>query len=302
MKSEMLESEAIEVVAERPLVQMDLTSTMAKVSGDQIAALPIEDLAGVVNLQAGVVDGHFRGGRTSEVKYLIDGVSVTDAFTGEYTMEADVNSIEEVQVLTGTFNAEYGEAMSGIVNQVTKIPRAEIQGNLSGYAGDYFTNRTDIYKNTDDISPRDIYNFQANLGGAIPYTNENLKFYLAGRYFNDEGYLYGQRIFNPWDYSDFSANDPADWYVGATGDSQFVSMNYSKRVNLQGKLYFHIGDSKWIILQAFYQNREYSDYDHNYQLNPDGNYRNSQDGLMASLTYTHVFSPATYMDFKLLLF
>ena len=74
MQPEMLESESIEVVAQRPIIQRDLTSTEAKVSGDEIAVLPIEDLAGIVNLQAGVVDGHFRGGRTSEVKYLIDGI------------------------------------------------------------------------------------------------------------------------------------------------------------------------------------------------------------------------------------
>jgi len=299
MKTEMLESESIEVVAERPLVQMDLTSTVAKVSGDQIAALPIEDLAGIVNLQAGVVNGHFRGGRTSEVKYLIDGVSVTDAFTGEYTMEADVNSIEEVQVLSGTFNAEYGEALSGIVNQVTKVPGTDFEGAFSAYSGDYFTGRTNLYKNSDHISPADLYNFQGSLSGAVPWTNENLKFFLSGRYDDDEGYLYGQRIFNPWDYSDFSANDPADWYVGATGDGAYVPMNYSRRGSAQGKLYVNVGENKWIVLQGMYQKREYSDYDHNYQINPNGNYQRFQNGLMGSLTYTHVFSPSTFMDFKL---
>jgi len=299
MMSEMLESESIEVVAQRPIVQKDLTSTLAKVTGEEIQALPIENVGDVVNLQAGVVNGHFRGGRTEEVKYLIDGVSVTDAFTGDYTMEADVNSIEEVQVLTGTFNAEYGEALSGIVNQVTKVPGTSITGAISAFAGDYVTNRTDLYKNIDDVTPLDLYNLQASLGGPVPGIGDHLKFYLSGRWDNDQGYLYGHRQFNPWDYSDFSANDPADWYVGATGDSEYVSMNFSKRASVQGKLYINVGESKWIILQGMYQNKEYSDYDHNYQINPDGNYQKFQDGLLGSLTYTHVFTPATFMDFKL---
>ncbi len=298
LNSEMLESETIEVVAQRPLVQKDLTSTMAKVTGEEIQALPIENVSGVVNLQAGVVDGHFRGGRTEEVKYLIDGVSVTDAFTGNYTMEADVNSIEEVQVLTGTFNAEYGEALSGIVNQVTKVPGTSITGAISAFAGDYVTNRTDIYKNIDNVTPMDLYNLQASLGGPVPGLGDHLKFYLSGRWDNNQGYLYGQRQFNPWDNSDFSANDPADWYVGATGDSEYVAMNKSVRGSVQGKLYINVGDSKWIVLQGMYQNTEYNDYDHNYQINPDGTYQKFQNGLLGSLTYTHVFTPATFMDLK----
>ena len=121
------------ITAERPIVQKDLTSTTSSVSGDEIASLPLEDVASVVNLQAGVVDGHFRGGRSNEVKYLIDGVAVNDVFSGGYTMQAEVNSIAEVQVLSGTFNAEYGEAMSGIVNQVTKIAGERYTGEVSGY-------------------------------------------------------------------------------------------------------------------------------------------------------------------------
>ena len=298
MQSEMLEADAIEVLAERPIVQKDLTSTTAKITSEQIAALPIEDLAGVVNLQAGVVDGHFRGGRTSEVKYLIDGISVNDAFSGDYTLEVDVNSIEEVQVLSGTFNAEYGEALSGIVNQVTKVPGNDYVANISAYAGDYVTSRTELYQNIDDINPSHIYNLQGSLSGKLPFTGEFMKFYLSGRYDKDQGYLYGQRIFNPWDISDFSANDPADWYVGATGDNAYVPMKYSDRLNLQGKLYFRMGEGKWIILQGLYQDEEYRDYDHNYQINPDGDYSRFQTSLLGSMTYTHVFSPATFIDLK----
>ena len=40
------------------------------------------------------------------------------------------------------------------------------------------------------------------------------KFFISGRYNYDDGYIYGKRIFNPSDSSNFSANDPTDWYVG----------------------------------------------------------------------------------------
>jgi hypothetical protein len=145
-----LHQEAVEmgdviVLATRPIVQRDLTSTQANISGEDIAMLPLEDLQSVVNLQAGVINGHFRGGRQAEVIYLIDGVSTNDAYSGLPSLEAEVNSIQEVQVITGTFNAEYGDALSGVVNQVTKLAEDTYELNFSGYFGDYTSNRTDIY-------------------------------------------------------------------------------------------------------------------------------------------------------------
>jgi hypothetical protein len=58
-----VEINAVEVTASRPIVQKDITSTTATVSSDQLETLPLEDVQAVVNLQAGVVEGHFRGGR-----------------------------------------------------------------------------------------------------------------------------------------------------------------------------------------------------------------------------------------------
>ncbi len=107
--------------------------------------LPLEDVSSVVNLQAGVINGHFRGGRSDEVRYLIDGVPVNDVYSGQSSLSAEVNSIEEVQVLVGTFNAEYGDAQSGVVNQVTKIAEDKLDGNISAYFGDYVSSHDDIF-------------------------------------------------------------------------------------------------------------------------------------------------------------
>ncbi|MCA9380804.1 carboxypeptidase-like regulatory domain-containing protein, partial [Candidatus Dojkabacteria bacterium] len=98
LNEESIQIGEVVVSAAIPIVQNDLTSTEAKVSGDQISMLPLEDVSAVVNLQAGVVDGHFRGGRSNEVKYLIDGVPVNDAFSGQSSLSAEINSIEEIQV------------------------------------------------------------------------------------------------------------------------------------------------------------------------------------------------------------
>ncbi|RLB04851.1 MAG: TonB-dependent receptor, partial [Deltaproteobacteria bacterium] len=80
----------ITIVAERPLIRKDLTSTSAVIGADEVAKLPAEGFQQVLQLQAGVVKGnygdiHIRGGRASEVAYMVDGISVSDPFTGNIT-------------------------------------------------------------------------------------------------------------------------------------------------------------------------------------------------------------------------
>jgi len=297
LKPEMLESEAIEIVAKKPIVQKDITSTLAQIGSEQISALPVENVADVVNLQAGVVNGHFRGGRKEEVKYLVDGIAVNDAFSGDFSIEPDVNSIEEIQVLSGTFNAEYGEALSGVVNQVTKTPGDIYKSSISVYSGDYISGRDNVFSNINHYDALGVYNLQTSLSGPVPGLKNYLRFFASARIQNDGGYIFGKRVFNPSDSSVFS-DDPATRYIGATGDNKFVSMNYSRKINLQGKLHIKIGNAKWLVLQVLYQHRKFKDYDHLYKLNPDGDYTRFQNGMLTSASYTHVFSNSTFMDFK----
>jgi len=59
---------------------------------------------------------HIRGGRTTEVAYIVDGVVVQDPFdrtSGGFDVPRQ--SINELQILSGGFNPEYGQAMSGLV-------------------------------------------------------------------------------------------------------------------------------------------------------------------------------------------
>ena len=196
-----LSSEAIDiggevvVTATRPLVTNDLTSTSVTISSEDLSMMPVEDISAVVNLQAGVMDGHFRGGRQGEVGYLIDGVPVTDAFNGSLSVNVENNAIREVEIISGTFNAEYGQAMSGIVNIVTKEGSANYEGSASIYFGTHFTNDKKLFYEIDNFGSNNSTDFQFNLGGPTPISN-NLNFFISGRYFNDDGYLFGQRIYN----------------------------------------------------------------------------------------------------------
>ncbi len=298
LQTQAVEVGAVEITATRPIVQRDLTSTTATVSREQISKLPVEDVQSIVNLQAGVVEGHFRGGRSDEVKYLVDGVPVNDVFSGASTLSPEINSIQEVQVLSGTFNAEYGEALSGVVNQVTRMPGEKYSGSLSLYTGDYVSRRTGLYRNISHISPADLYNFEGSLSGPVPGAGEVLKFYFSGRHYYDDGYLYGKRMFEPWDSSNFNASNSSDWHIGATGDGAYVPMNYQKRSTLQAKLSIGLPNARTITLQGLYQQNDYRVYNHAYVLNPDGDYKYHQKSFLGTLMYTHVINNAAFIDFR----
>ncbi len=298
LSPESIQLENVVVTAEKPIVRKDLTSTEETVSGEDISMLPLEDVASVVNLQAGVINGHFRGGRSDEVRYLIDGVPVNDVYSGQSSLSAEVNSIQEVQVLVGTFNAEYGDAQSGVVNQVTKIAGDKLTGNISAYSGDYVSSHTGIFQYINHFSPSDVYDIEGNLSGPVPIIGNFLKFFVSGRYNRDQGYIYGQRIFNPQDSSDFSANDPANWYVGATGDKAYVPMKYSHRLSLQGKLNINVGGGRGIVLTGLYQDNQYKDYNHLYRLNPDGDYKKFHKSMLGIASYTLLLSNSAFIDFS----
>ena len=99
--------------------------------------LPVEEFEDVIALQAGVVTSggeiHVRGGRGGEISYMVDGITVTDPYNLSMAVEIENNSIQELQFISGTFNAEYGQAMSGIVNIITK------DGDFSKYSGSFLT-------------------------------------------------------------------------------------------------------------------------------------------------------------------
>ena len=71
-----LESDVIVVQADKISTKKDQTSSMRAISSNEIEALPVESVEAVVNMQAGIVNGHFRGGRRNEVSYMINGIQV----------------------------------------------------------------------------------------------------------------------------------------------------------------------------------------------------------------------------------
>lgn len=121
LEASAVEFEAVEVKAERPLIQRDQAATAFSIGELKLEKLPLTKFQEVLMLQPGTtLEGNVRGGKTNEVIYLIDGLPVQDVIGGGLGANLPRSSISGLTIHTGGFEAEYGNALSGVVNIVTK--------------------------------------------------------------------------------------------------------------------------------------------------------------------------------------
>ena len=334
MSSTVLEvTKEIVVTAERAAIQKDLTSSEARVDASQIKTLPVSEVNDILTLQTGITTDagggiHIRGGRTDEVAYWVDGVSVTDAYDGSQAVQVENNAIQELQVVSGTYNAEYGQAMSGIVNIVTKEGEQKYHGNISTYVGGHYTSdsykfsnqviylsegqyqvergNNEIYYNLGTFRPFDTRDFEGSLSGPLPGIN-GLTFYGSGRYYKTNGWLYGNRIFNP--NGTLAVNNISVDYdtatqsvTGYTLPDNPVAMNDRVRYSGQGKLAYQFTGTMKITLNGLYSHTDYRNYNQDYFLLPDGDVRDYDNGFEGSAIWTHTLGSNSFYTVDLAYF
>ncbi len=292
-----IHGDEVVVFANKIDIKKDQTGSIKNISSDKLSTLPVENVQDVIKMQSGVVDKHFRGGRLSDVTYLVDGVAVDDAFTKEkQDLEINNDVISNIEVITGTFNAEYGRAMSGVVNIVTKNGNNNFGFKANILAGNYFTANKDVFiglKNTEITRDLDL-----NLFLEGPVIKDKINFIINTRYNYDKGYLNGIRRFNVDDYSNFLYQDSSLWYSEHTGDNKFVPLNFNKLFNFFTKLSFNFFDNFKLSLNYTGTYNKYKNYNHLFKYNPDGmltNYNNSQ---MVAVLINHSIAPFLFYEFK----
>ena len=289
--------EEVIVVADVIAIKKDQTSSVRNISSEDINLLPVESVSQVVAMQPGVVVGHFRGGRSSEASYLIDGLQIDESFdhTGKI-VDVDVDVVEEIEVITGTFNAEYGKAMSAIVNVITKDGgnRFEVSGSIN--SGNYYTPNNDVFiglKNSEFDRNKD---FRINIMG--PIFKDHLSFLINGRYQNNKGYLNGIRRFKVDDYSDFTRQDSIHWYSENSGNNNYFPMSYGKNYSFFSKLTFKPTNPMKLSLMFTLNDDEWQAYDHYYKYNPDGRPTNYRESIMTAFQINHMLSRTVFYEFK----
>ncbi|HHJ52071.1 MAG TPA: TonB-dependent receptor [Caldithrix abyssi] len=289
-------TETITVVARRKAIKNDLTATTAVVGDKEIAALPVTEVSEVLALQAGYVDGHMRGGRAGEVAYWIDGIPVTDSYDGSTVVDVNKDMVQELQVVSGAFNAEYGNAMSGIVNIVTKEGSNQFGGKFNTYIGDYYSTHDHIFWGASRVNPTNIYNFDASLHGAI--VKDKVFYFLNARHIYFGGYLYGKRVYKPQNVALFDSTgafvpfrDP-----DGKGDGKLVPMNWNRKNYAQAKFVFRLTPTVKFLSNTIFDDVHYQDFDRSYKLNPDGNLQRMRQGVTQMIKMTHTLSPSTFYE------
>ncbi|MGB9720512.1 MAG: TonB-dependent receptor [bacterium] len=132
LKQTAIEIAPVTVYGETPTIKKDYVATTQIVRKAEITTLPVDYTPAIITFQAAVARTdtalHVRGGRATEVQYMIDNVSIIDPQTGDVAIEISKGIVDEVIFLPGGFDAEYGRAMSGIINLISERPQKKLQG------------------------------------------------------------------------------------------------------------------------------------------------------------------------------
>ena len=170
------------VTAKPSMIHKDLTSSISVISRDKIEALPVSSFTDLLGLQAGVVgsgsDLHIRGGRSNEVAYMIDGMLVQDPLLGGLATNINNDAIQEMSLLSGTFNAEYGNALSGVVNVVTRNGSENYSGKIEARTSEFGVSAySQLHEN------------RVNASFSGPLFSKDLNFFISGEQNNAGSYL-----------------------------------------------------------------------------------------------------------------
>jgi len=296
-----VEGQEVTVVAERPLIQKDLTASQRVTTAKEIADMPVESFLGVLSTHAGVnksADGalHVRGGRSNEVGYYIGGVSMSNPFfTNSLAVGLSNKALEEMKLVSGAFNAEYGNAMSGVVNVKVKDGGKKYQGSLSYYTGDYNSNAEDIFPNISDQSFTANTTLDAFVSGpVIPGLGDKLTFNISVRRNQSEGYLNGIREHSPGDFAYFPPS--GNWYIQMSGDSSYVPMNPSESNNFLSKFTWRLSPRIKISTQSIMSKSQSKSYSHAYKYNPEGIATGYTENNNHSLQINHSLSAKSFYE------
>ena len=297
------------VTAENKFIQKDVTSTRREVTREDIRETPgLESVTDIFKVQAGAIissvpqnikladgsqlqirdeslkDIHVRGGRGGEILYVVDGMPVTHPiYGGRSVLDLNVNDVENVQLITGGFNAEYGQAQSGVVNINTRSGSDVFKGGIE-YKTDrwkalgesYLTDYASAYFSGPEPITRILF---PALGFEIPgemdffiSTNFNLSNTPYNNFRDRKNFkIFGLNVKERQDNS-FNMNAKVNWDITAENKLTFSYHN----TFLQWSTY----DWLW----KYYPNK-LSDY--------------KRDNTAGSIQYNHVISQSSYFTINL---
>jgi len=301
----------IVVVGEKPLVDTEETQSIKSISREEIEVAVIENIKDLVTQQAGVIQSdnaiHIRGGRSYESAFLLDGVSVQDPLAGTgFGLQLSANAIEAVEVITGGFNAEYGQATSGVINVKTREGGESYSGSLS-YKRDNFGDKSSPHVFNLDVA-------EANLSGPEPITTyilPALGIQIPGKLAFFSSFYMGisdgitQGYYKPTASRLYSSTFHGSKFAPRAENSWFWLGKLTYAISPTMKLAYSFNQSISINQnsQSLQSNLEYVEpspgYQYKFQSNLDEANVFTHNNSYNSVTWTHTLNSSTFYTFKL---
>ncbi|KPL04994.1 MAG: hypothetical protein AMJ73_02965, partial [candidate division Zixibacteria bacterium SM1_73] len=203
-----------------------------------------------------------RGGRPQEVVYMVDGLSITDPVLSGQATNLNHFTISEVQLITSGFNAEYGNAMSGMINYVT-------QEGGSRFSGRYQYSTDAILGDDYDLGTNEHF---LTLGGPVPGTQGKVTYYFSGNLYLTD-----------------------DWMPRLHKLPHHQQQTYRNH----GKLTFKLTPAITLRTGGFFNRRQYERYNHSWLFNLDSFDAALEKARQFYLAWTHSVSKSTFYEVRL---
>jgi len=286
--------EKVVVVAERSLIETDVTSDRNVLDAGYINNIPLIArryqqiltlFPGVSNDQGfSLAQYHIRGSRTTQNGFRLDGATINDPVTGTFGLNVNQNSIERFELNRGGFQAEYGEQSGGIANIVTKSGTNDFQFFYSG-----FFRNTDFASNLKDfdqvIAAGDSDGISSNNHNPRPETQQWQELAVGGPIVKDHLWYFAS--FQYWQED-----------IGSIFNS---SMSQGDRYNFQFKTTWQASPDDTVVFNIASDPARFGDVITDARYAPGTNYNQTQGGYLFQARDTHIFSPQAFLESQLFL-
>ncbi len=224
-----VDSISVQAVSD-PVLDPMATATKQTVTAEDLRRLPVTTLDEAISLSAGAVGQSYRGGRLGQESYVIDGVGVKnqlDAASNSLGIRIPTSMVTEASLTTNAFSARYGQALSGIINVVTK----DGANTWQGYA---------------------LYESDRALGGSADLGLDRLLLQGQGPLFSGITFIGNVDITSRLDAGPVSAPLPTDTLDPRSSGSTMLPHNGGEQMDLAGKLMIPLGKTQTLRVFGLY--------------------------------------------------
>ena len=189
-----VQGQEVVIVADRDELHKEVSNTQLVVSDVQLQdATGIREINSFLTKLPGVTESNgylsIRGGSADQTGMMVNGLSYSNAAVGNAETSIPLSAIEQVSLMSGGYNAEYGNFRSGLINVTTK------SGSKTEYEGTFSYSRDQSH--TRRFGP----SFYDSHGPALrPYLDPEVAFIGTEEAWADDPYMKEQHIsFYGWD-------------------------------------------------------------------------------------------------------